>query len=119
MSGRAWESPVQSAMIAWTTYRGIFVIHRSIAYAHRYGGAWNSRGVLRGRASGLCTTNMERSITEARLPREITQSSALVSFADSTRAASRIVPPAANLHRLREPVARDFFSRPLSVFWDF
>ena len=90
--------------IAWAPYRGIFLIHRSIAYAHRYGGACNSRGVLRGRGSGLCTTNMARSITEARLPREIAQSSAPVSFADSTRAASRIVPPAADLHRLRQPV---------------
>ena len=104
--------------IAWAPYRGIFLIHRSIAYAHRYGGACNSRGVLRGRGSGLCTTNMARSITEARLPREIAQSSAPVSFADSTRAASRIVPPAADLHRLHLPVARDFFS-VLSVLWDF
>ena len=118
VSGRAWESRVQFAMIAWAPYRGIFLIHRSIAYAHRYGGACNSRGVLRGRASGLCTTNMERSITEARLPREIAQSSAPVSFADSTRAASRTVPPAADLHRLHLPVARDFFS-VLSALWDF
>ena len=74
VSGRAWESALQFAMFAWAPYRGIFLIHRSIAYAHRYGGACNSRGVLRGRGSGLCTTNMARSITEARLPREIAQS---------------------------------------------
>ena len=116
VSGRAWESALQFAMFAWAPYRGIFLIHRSIAYAHRYGGACNSRGVLRGRGSGLCTTNMARSITEARLPREIAQSSAPVSFADSTRAASRIVPPAADLHRLHQPVARDFFSILSGVF---
>ena len=116
VSGRAWESALQFAMFEWAPYRGIFLIHRSIAYAHRYGGACNSRGVLRGRGSGLCTTNMARSITEARLPREIAQSSAPVSFADSTRAASRIVPPAADLHRLHQPVARDFFSILSGVF---
>ena len=101
--------------IAWAPYRGIFLIHRSIAYAHRYGGACNSRGVLRGRGSGLCTTNMARSITEARLPREIAQSSAPVSFADSTRAARRIVPPARIFIAFTDP-SPAISSRPFQSF---
>ena len=77
--------------------------------------------LARTRPSGLCTTNMERSITEARLPWEIAQSSAPVSIAYSTRAAGRIVPPRGESSPpSRTRRACDFFSvLSLSVLWDF